>query len=152
MAVRPSSRARSLLSPVQCLGEFLTNVLLKEISTPVAIFVEEIDRLRSLPFAAHDFFLLVRSLYEQRAHAPKLRRLSFALVGVTTPRDLIRGNNTSPFNIGTAIEMEGFRLEEAHPLAAGLRGLVSDPSAVLKQVLRWKGANPFSPKSCWAWW
>ena len=99
--------------------------------------------MRSLPFAADDFFLLVRFLYEQRAHAPKLRRLSFALVGVTTPRDLICGNNTFPFNIGTAIEMEGFRLEEAHPLAARLSGFVSDPSAFLKQVLRWTGGQPF---------
>jgi dipeptidyl aminopeptidase/acylaminoacyl peptidase len=134
---------RALFSPVQSLGRFLTHILLKRISDPIVIFVEEIDRLRSLPFPADDFFLLIRSLYEQRAHDPKLQRLTFALVGVTTPRDLIQGTNFSPFNIGSAIEMEGFRLEEAQPLADGLQGHVADPLAVLKQVLRWTRGQPF---------
>ena len=134
---------RLLLSPVQCLSEFLSCVLLKEISEPVVIFMEEIDRLRSLPFPADDFFSLIRSLYEQRAHEPSLERLTFALVGVTTPRELIQGDNFSPFNIGTAIELEGFRTEEAGPLAAGLIGRVEEPKAVLMEVLRWTGGQPF---------
>jgi len=134
---------RSLLSPVQCLSEFLTRVLLKEISAPIVIFVEEIDRLRSLPFPADDFFSLIRSLYEQRAHEPSLERLTFALVGVTTPRELIQCDNVSPFNIGTAIELEGFRPEEAGPLAEGLIGRVAEPQAFLDQVLHWTGGQPF---------
>lgn len=134
---------RLLLSPVRRLRDFISKVLLTEISQPIAIFVEEIDRLRSLNFEADDFFMLIRSFYENRAHEPKFNRLSFALIGVTTPRDLIRGHNHSAFNIGVAIKMSGFRLEEAQPLGIGLEGKVSEPQVVLGEVLKWSGGQPF---------
>lgn len=61
---------RLLLSPVKCLSDFISTVLLTEISQPIAIFVEEIDSLRSLKFKADDFFLLIRSFYEKRIQEP----------------------------------------------------------------------------------
>ena len=134
---------RNLLSPVRCLSDFISKVLLVEISDPIVIFVEEIDNLRSLRFEADDFFMLLRSFYENRALEQKFGRLSFALIGVTTPRDLNRGHDHSAFNIGAAIEMEGFRLSEAQSLAEGLAGIVSDPQAVLGEVLKWSGGQPF---------
>ena len=136
-------KERLLLSPVKCLSDFLTEVLLTEISQPIAIFVEEIDNLLNLKFQADDFFMLIRSFYESRAQDSKFNRLSFAFVGVTTPRDLIRGHNHSEFNIGVAIEMGGFLLEETQPLAIGLQGRVGDPSAVMVEVLKWTGGQPF---------
>jgi hypothetical protein len=136
-------RERIKLSPVRCLNDFISQVLLTEISQPIVIFVEEIDRLRSLNFEVDDFFLLIRSFYENRAHEPKFNRLSFALIGVTTPRDLIRGHNYSAFNIGVAIEMSGFRLDEVQPLGKGLEGKVNDPQIVLSEVLKWTGGQPF---------
>jgi hypothetical protein len=136
-------RERVNLSPVSCLNDFISQVVLTEISQPIVIFVEEIDNLRSLNFKADDFFMLIRSFYGNRAHEPKFNRLSFALIGVTTPRDLIRGHNHSAFNIGVAIEMSGFRLEEAQPLGRGLEEKVNDPQAVLKEVLKWTGGQPF---------
>jgi hypothetical protein len=131
------------ISPVQRFGDFIEGVLLARISQPIVIFVEEIDRLQSLEFSVDDFFLLIRRLCEDRNQNPELKRLTFALVGVTTPRDLIQDRNHSGFNIGTAIEMEGFTLAEAAPLAAGLVGRVADPQTVLKAVLYWSGGQPF---------
>ena len=64
-------------------------------------------------------------------------------MGVTTPRDLIQDRNHSGFNIGTAVEMEGFTLAEAQPLAAGLVDKVADPQGVLSAVLHWSGGQPF---------
>ena len=116
---------------------------LVEISSPIVIFVEEIDRLRSLRFAADDFFHLIRSLHEQAAHDPVVRRLCFCLVGVTTPGDLIRDPQSSPFNFGKAIDLSGFTLAEAQPLELGLQGRVADPHAVLERVLHWSGGQPF---------
>lgn len=131
------------LTPVKLLSEFISEVLLKEINKPIVIFVEEIDRLRSLDFA-DEFFLLIRSFYDRRSLEPIFNRLTFALVGVSTPGDLISATrNHSPFNIGVAIELRGFILEEAKPLARGLEGLVSDPEAVLEQVLEFTGGQPF---------
>jgi WD40 repeat protein len=134
---------RLKLSPVLCLSDFISKVLLVEITQPIVIFVEEIDSLRSLEFGADDFFMLIRTFYEKRAQEPKFNRLSFALIGVTTPRDLIQEHSHSPFNIGVAIEMSGFRLDEMEPLAQGLIGRVSEPQAVLSEVLKWTGGQPF---------
>ncbi|MDJ0578811.1 AAA-like domain-containing protein [Crocosphaera sp.] len=136
-------RERVKLSPVRCLNDFISQVLLTEISQPIVIFVEEIDRLRSLNFEVDDFFLLIRSFYENRAHDSKFKRLSFALIGVTTPRDLISAHNHSVFNIGVAIEMSGFRLEEVKDLHIGLVGKVNKPQFVLAEVLKWTGGQPF---------
>ena len=131
------------LSPVKRLNDFISKVLLIEISQPIVIFVEEIDNLLNLDFRADNFFMLIRSIYENRAQETKFKRLSFAFIGVTTPNELIRDHNLSPFNIGVAIEMGGFKLEEGQPLAIGLNGKVSDPSAVMREVLEWTGGQPF---------
>jgi hypothetical protein len=131
------------LSPIAWLDAVLAKVLLTEISAPIVIFVEEIDRLRSLSFSIDDFFLLIRSCYERRALDDKYNRLNFVLIGVTTPRDLIRSNDHSNFNIGREIELTGFRLDEAGAFLHGMRGLVADPKAVLSEVLSWTGGQPF---------
>ena len=135
--------SKHLLTPLKRLNDFISNVLLTEISHPIVIFVEEIDNLLNLDFKADDFFMMIRSFYENRAQEPRFQRLSFAFVGVTTPRDLIQGHNHSAFNIGVAIALDGFQLEEVQPLAIGLEGKAIDPTAVMVEVLRWTGGQPF---------
>ena len=135
--------ARQSIAPVKCLSDFICNVLLTEIKKPIVIFVEEIDNLLNLKFVADDFFMLIRSFYENRAQEPQFDRLSFAFVGVATPRDLMLSQNHSVFNIGVAIEMGGFQLEEAKPLEIGLKGKVPDPHLVMREVLHWTGGQPF---------
>ncbi len=122
---------------------FIEEVLLVEIQQPIVIFVEEIDSLLSLQFAADDFFILIRSFYENRTQYSDYYRLTFALVGVITPLDLIRNQRSSAFNIGSAVEMSGFTIEEAQPLLLGLTGKVSAPQDFLEAVLKWTEGQPF---------
>ncbi len=136
-------RDRDHLSPVQRFSEFLEEVLLREISQNIAIFVDEIDSVLSLPFAIDDFFALIRACYNKRADNAQYRRLTFALLGVATPSDLIRDKNRTPFNIGRAIQLSGFQLEEAAPLAAGFQDKIENPETVLQQILVWTGGQPF---------
>ncbi|MBD2447526.1 AAA-like domain-containing protein [Nostoc sp. FACHB-152] len=131
------------LSPLQRLSEFFEEVLLVKISQPIVIFVDEIDSVLSLNFATDDFFALIRDCYNQRADKPEYKRLTFALVGVATPSDLIADKRRTPFNIGRAIEINGFQVDEVEPLAQGLVGKVSNPQAVLREVLAWTGGQPF---------
>lgn len=133
----------NLLSPVQRLSKFIEEVLLIRVAQKIVIFVDEIDSVLSLNFAIDDFFALIRNCYNQRADKPEYKRLTFALVGVATPSDLIADKRRTPFNIGRAIELNGFQVEEAEPLAQGLVGKVSDPQAVLHEVLAWTGGQPF---------
>ncbi len=136
-------REKDLLSDVKRLDDFISDVLLKEIHQPIAIFVEEIDSLRSLAFEADDFFKLIRSFNESRAQDEKFKQLSFAFIGVSTPQDLIQDKDHSTFNVGTAIEMSGFSLKEAQTLIKGLEGIVPNPQLILEEVLFWTGGQPF---------
>jgi len=131
---------RDFLSPVQRFSEFLA-VLLELISQKIVIFVDEIDQVLHLSFKADDFFSVLWACYDNRAQRPEYRRLTFALFGVATPADLTQDRNRSPFNMGRAIALRGFQLQEVQPLAQGLRG-TKQPQAVLKAVLDWTGGQP----------
>jgi len=136
-------RDRQYLSPLQNFSEFIEEVLLKEVKNPIVIFIDEIDSVLSLNFSSDDFFAFIRACYNKRAENADYQRLSFALLGVATPSDLIQDKNRTPFNIGQAIELSGFKLEEAAPLASGIIDKASNPKAVLKEILFWTGGQPF---------
>jgi hypothetical protein len=61
---------------------------------------------------------------------------------VSTPSDLIQDKRRTPFNIGRAIDLTGFQLEEAQPLARGLT-TVGHPQRLMEAVLYWTGGQPF---------
>ncbi len=133
---------RESLSPIQCLSEFIERVLLIEISQNIVIFIDEIDNVLELEFK-DDFFALIRACYNRRADNPVYQRLSFVLLGVATPSNLIRDINRTPFNIGRAIELCGFELSQVQPLVKGLTEKVSNPQVIIKEVLAWTGGQPF---------
>ncbi|WP_346292274.1 AAA-like domain-containing protein, partial [Sphaerothrix gracilis] len=134
-------REHAELSPVQRLGEFIEEVLLQEVTTPMVIFIDEIDSILRLEFK-DDFFALIRACYNQRAENSDYKRLTFALLGVTTPSDLIQDKNRTPFNIGQAIDLHGFELEEVGPLAVGLTAVAAAPTEVMAAILNWTGGQP----------
>lgn len=140
---------RDILSPVQRLSAFIDEILLVEVKQNIVIFVDEIDRVLSQDFSLDDFFGLIRFFYQQRQVYPRYRRLTFALLGVATPSQLIRDKSQTPFNIGKAIELPGFQFHEARSLMEGLKGKVEHPDAVLREILDWTGGQPFlSQKLC----
>ncbi len=81
---------RDLLSPVQRLNLFIDEILLVEVESQIIIFVDEIDRVLSQSFSLDDFFALIRFFYNKRVDNPAYKRLTFALLGVATPSDLIK--------------------------------------------------------------
>ncbi len=132
-----------VLPPVDRLSNFIGEVLLTTIPGNIVVFIDEIDSVLSLPYPVDEFFGLIRACYERRANHPEYNRLTFALLGVATPSDLIQDKQHTPFNIGQAIQLTGFQFEEARPLARGLVDNARDPEAVLSQVLGWTGGQPF---------
>ncbi|MEH2181535.1 AAA-like domain-containing protein, partial [Nostoc sp.] len=131
-----------LLSPVQRLSKFIETILLKTITQKIVIFIDEIDSILSLSFNLDDFFAVIRDCYNRRADHPEYNRLTFALIGVSTPSDLIQDKRRTPFNIGQAIDLTGFQLTEAEPLARGL-AQVGDSQELMQVVLDWTGGQPF---------
>ncbi|MBE9107466.1 AAA-like domain-containing protein, partial [Nostoc cf. edaphicum LEGE 07299] len=131
-----------LLSPVQHLSKFIETVLLQTITEKIVIFIDEIDTILSLSFNLDDFFAVIRDCYNRRADHPEYNRLTFALIGVSTPSDLIQDKRRTPFNIGQAIDLTGFQLPEAQTLARGLAEVV-DSQELMQVVLDWTGGQPF---------
>ncbi|NES23479.1 MAG: hypothetical protein F6K41_32315, partial [Symploca sp. SIO3E6] len=129
-------------SPVDRLSEFIEEELLGKIEQKIIVFIDEIDSILKLGFK-DDFFALIRASYNQRAENPEYRRLTFALLGVATPSDLIQDKKRTPFNVGKAIDLPGFQLQEVQPLVKGLEGKVNHPQDVLKEILAWTGGQPF---------
>jgi WD40 repeat protein len=126
---------RQELSPVGRLAEILQSTLPELIQKPLVIFFDEIDSTLSLSFPTDDFFALLRACHDDR--------LTFALLGVTTPADLIRDKTRTPFNIGKAIQLNGFQLAEVRALETGLLKLNSHPQAIIAEILFWTGGQPF---------
>ena len=134
---------RDLFNPVQRLNLFIEEVLLVEVTGKIAIFVDEIDRVLSQDFSLDDFFALIHSCYQKRQVNPDYSRLTFTLLGVAAPRDLIRDRTQSPFDAGRAIALEGFKGREALPLISGLIERPGDPQQTLREILDWTGGQPF---------
>ncbi|MEM8639709.1 MAG: AAA family ATPase [Cyanobacteria bacterium P01_G01_bin.54] len=142
-------KERKDLSPVQCLGQFLEEIvrcLAPDFPQPdrrVIIFIDEIDTVLSLNFPVQNFFALLRALYNQRGVKALYQHLTFAFFGVTSPTALITDPQRTPFNLGQAIELGGFKAHEAQPLLHGLSDKVANPQTVLTEVLNWTGGQPF---------
>ncbi|NEO54101.1 MAG: hypothetical protein F6K54_14030 [Okeania sp. SIO3B5] len=123
--------------------KFIDNFLLNKIPQKIVIFVDEVDSILNLPFTADDFFAVIRNFNNRRANQPKYERITFVMIGVATPSDLIRDKQRTPFNIGRAIELTGFQIDEVQPLTLGLIEKVNDSEAVISAVLDWTGGQPF---------
>jgi len=127
---------RAALGPAQRLTNFFRDVLLKEVSKPVVLFFDEIDSTLSIPFA-DDFFAALRAIYNARSAVADFRRLSFVMIGVATPSDLIKDEKRTPFNIGYGVELTDFTPWEALSLVGDLG------SEVLGWVFFWTSGHPY---------
>jgi len=131
------------LAHVQRWGRFIEEILLGHIQQNIVIFIDEIDSVLGLQFPFDDFFAQIRFCHNKRADHPDYQRLTFCLLGVATPSDLIQDRRRTPFNIGRAVELTGFQPHEAEPLAKGLMGRTNNPLGVMQAILKWTGGQPF---------
>src|SRR5215475_5186845 len=130
------------LGPLQRWMSAITEVVLPRYPGRLVIFVDEIDVVRSLPFSTDEFFAGIREFYNRRTQEPELERLTFCLLGVATPSDLIRDTRMTPFNIGQRIELHDFTEAEARTLAQGL-GPDDQANVVLQRIVYWTSGHPY---------
>lgn len=131
------------LSAVNFFGNFLRDILLKYVESNIVIFIDEIDSIISLEFKIDDFFALIRCFYNRRVDNVEYNRLTFVLLGVATPSDLIQDKTRTPFNIGYGVELTGFTFAESQALAKGLSVKTNQPEKLLELILNWTGGQPF---------
>lgn len=131
------------LTPVHRWYRFLRNELLDRTSDPVVVFIDEVESVLALPFSSDDFFASIRSAYNLRAEDPAYERLTFCLLGVAAPADLISNSVRTPFNIGREIRLEDFGRGELDAFRPGLEGLGGSPDALLDAVYAWTSGHPY---------
>ncbi|NET57573.1 MAG: hypothetical protein F6K47_15840 [Symploca sp. SIO2E6] len=130
------------LSEVRRFKKFLSEILLEEIKNKkVVIFIDEIDAF--LNFSLSEFFGVIRECLNDRASNNRFNKLTFVLIGVAAPTDLIKDSYATPFNIGKAIELTGFKFAEAQRLSQGLIDKLDNPDRILQIILDWTQGQPF---------
>jgi len=130
-------------SPVNRFTNFLCEVVLTEIESPIVIFIDEIDATLKLDFT-DDFFAAIRSIYNARSENPEFRRLTFVLLGVATPSDLIKDPDRTPFNIGQGIDLSDFGKEDIHIFQQGLEQFRPEQrQIILDRVFYWTNGHPY---------
>ncbi|MCW3051067.1 MAG: GUN4-like family, partial [Chthonomonadales bacterium] len=130
-------------SPLQRWHQALRSVVLEKISGPIVIFLDEIDITRRLRFDTDEFFAAIRACYNARADDPAYRRLTFCLLGVATPADLIQDPLITPFNIGTRIDLRDFTPVEAAALQQGLGSDEETNSRLMERIYYWTHGHPY---------
>ncbi|HLK56382.1 MAG TPA: AAA-like domain-containing protein [Chthonomonadaceae bacterium] len=130
-------------TPLQKWTAAIRHLLLNFCPGPLVLFIDEIDQVRALPFSTDEFFASIRNTYNRRSIDPAFARLTFCLIGVALPSDLIRDPRLTPFNIGRRIELNDFTLEEALALEPGLGREEIVGEALLEQVHSWTGGHPY---------
>jgi hypothetical protein len=131
------------LGPMRRFMRAITDSVLPGLNDRAVIFVDEIDAVRSLPFSTDEFFAGIRECYNRRSLDPQIEQLTFCLLGVATPSDLIRDTRTTPFNIGRRIELSDFTEQEATPLIQGLCADDAVGMALLQRIIYWTGGHPY---------
>ena len=136
-------KERAHLGPTQRLDQFIRRVMLEQIKDPIVIFIDEIDSTLKLAFT-DDFFAAVRAAYNARANDPEYRRLTFVLLGVARPSDLIKDRMRTPYNIGVKVDLQDFKFEELSVFRSALEtAFPGQGDDVLHWILDWTGGQPY---------
>lgn len=130
------------LPPYIRLTKLITEVILPEISKPLVLFIDEIERTMALPFRGH-FFEWLGTLYESRATDSTLYRLSFVVCGVATPSQLIPEEGPKLFQWSHRVVLSDFTLQEALLLAEGLSLPTDAANEAVQWIYGWTNGHPY---------
>ncbi|MEO2006373.1 MAG: AAA-like domain-containing protein [Candidatus Poribacteria bacterium] len=131
------------MGPLHRWMEAFRRVVLERVDGPLVVFVDEIDIVQSLPFPTAEFFAAIRGCYTRRATDSEYDRLTFCLIGVATPSDLIDDPLTTPFNVGVRVELSDFDASDAAKLAERLGSDAATGQRLLSRVLHWTDGHPY---------
>ncbi len=132
------------LSPLQRFVSCMRSIAAETASGPIVVFIDEIDYVTLLPFSTDEFFAAIRECHNRKATDDALGRLTFCLLGVAVPSDLIQDASTTPFNVGRRIILTDFSMDETRILEQGLKASSAVAVRTLMQrVLYWTGGHPY---------
>lgn len=126
-------------SKISCKSYF-ERYLLTNITEPLVLGLDEVDRVFQYPELASDFFGLLRAWHEESRNREIWRKLRLVVVHSTevyVPMDV----NQSPFNVGLPIELAEFTSEQVQELAT--RYQLAWGMKEVEQVMALVGGHPY---------
>ncbi|WP_254625810.1 AAA-like domain-containing protein [Nostoc sp. TCL240-02] len=119
---------------------YFEEYLLPEINQPLALGLDEVDRIFQHPEIAADFFGLLRAWHEDAKNRDIWKKLRLVVVHSTEvyiPMNI----NQSPFNIGLPIELPEFNAQQVLDLA--LRHGLNWNFTQVEQLMAMVGGHPY---------
>jgi hypothetical protein len=128
----------------QRLMRFFREVVLEQVQGPVVCFLDEIDSTLKLPWT-DDLFTALRGMHNERPMVPAYERLTFCLIGVAWPNELIKDRRTTPYNVASTLELRDFDLgrDELTPLIDAIGANPEQGRRLIERVLYWTGGHPY---------
>ncbi|MEM7432442.1 MAG: AAA-like domain-containing protein [Pseudomonadota bacterium] len=133
---------KSMLRNRQRLLEFYSEVILKNISERVVIFVDEIQSIGDLPFS-DQLLASFRSAHNARATDPEFSRLTVVLLGECDPLSLIDEPEQSPFNVTQSISLGDFARDDLDLFIKELNLSPQQSAAALDRIYYWTEGQPY---------
>src|SRR5262249_22930985 len=123
---------------------FFRETVCNTISSPIVVFLDEIDSTLKFDFT-DGLFTAIRGMYNERGLVPEYQRVTFCLLGVATPNELIKDRRTTAYNVGTTLELRDFSAppDDLSSLAQALADQDATDPALLARVLHWTGGHPY---------
>ncbi|MGG6295931.1 AAA-like domain-containing protein [Leptolyngbya sp. AN02str] len=119
---------------------YFEQYLLPQISQPLVLALDDVDRLFEYPDLADEFFGLLRSWHEEAKNRDIWKQLRL-VVAHSTEVYIPLNVNQSPFNVGLPIELKAFTPEQVQTLAKR-HGLDWD-EAQTQQLMDLVGGYPY---------
>lgn len=127
----PIESWRPVLGASTNFERFIRTKVLEQVEGPVVWFLDEVDRLFTLPYSG-DFFGLIRAWHNRRATRTEesWNRFTVAIGYATEAHLFISDLNQSPFNVGTRLELSDFDVAQVAELNTRYGGPLGTPEEI----------------------
>lgn len=103
-----------------------------------------LDEIGAMTFpGATEFFSVLRDIFNSRGFENELTHLTFLHSGVFHPRDLIKDENVSPFNIAHHIRLKDFTLEQVQELVSKGSWPLEQAVSLAERIHYWTDGQPY---------
>ncbi len=104
------------------------------------IFLDECGTIPS--DFSESFFCVLREIFTIREISDKFRHITFALIGVFNQADLIKNQNSSPFNIAETVVLDDFSIDQLVQLAVNI-GFGEESKIISRFIKEWTSGQPY---------
>ncbi|MCP4542430.1 MAG: hypothetical protein GY832_35350 [Chloroflexi bacterium] len=103
-----------------------------------------LDEIGAVTFpGATEFFSVLRDVYNSRQAEPEFKQLTFLLTGAFHPRDLIKDDKVSPFNIAQRVRLPDFTMEQVCALVSKGKWTQEQVSILAERIHYWTDGQPY---------